>query len=542
MSSLPDPSILVIDDEEPNVALLAAILMRAGYRRVTINTDPVQGLQLARETSPDLVLLDLSMPVLDGYAFMERLRASQPPGSFLPILILTADISPATRRRALTGGATDFITKPFDNDEVLLRCRNLLATRGLHMAIQRQNARLEDTVAQRTSELERTLVELQAAQQQHVQQERLRALGEMSNGVANDFNNQLTVLVGYTDLLLLNDAQILNNKPMARKYLQTLHAAAQDSVRVVARLRDFYRPREADDVFLPIDLARLVQETATLTQPKWRGQARAAGRSVAMRLELNAVPDVAGNAAELREVVTNLIFNAVDAMFADGTITLRTRLSEDGVSALLEVADTGVGMTEAIRACCLEPFFSTKAEAGTGLGLSAAYGIIQRHEGSLDIQSQVGHGTTIRIRLPLAGRAVDASGISVPESQPARPLRVLLVEEDAGVREVVSEYLRRDQHEVSTASTGREGLEKFEAGKFDLVVADLALEELNGERLAAAIKAHTPGMPVILLTGFADSVVSPEHQPVGIDAVLRKPLEAGALWRTMAQVMTVPAA
>ena len=349
MTILPDPSILVIDDEEANVALLGAILQRAGYRRVQTSTDPIHGVQLAEAATPDLILLDLSMPILDGYGVMERLRAAQTPASFLPILILTADVNPKTRRRALAGGATDFVTKPFDNDEVVLRCKNLLATRGLHLALQGQNARLEETVQQRTNELERTLVELKAAQQQQVQQERLRALGEMSNGVANDFNNQLTVLVGYSDLLLLNDAQILNNKPMALRYLQTIHTAAHDSVRVVARLRDFYRPREADDVFLPIDLPKLVQETAMLTQPKWRSQARAAGRSVTVKLELTAVPDVAGNAAELREVVTNLIFNAVDAMAVDGTIILRTRPTDDGM-ALLEVADTGIGMTEEVRA------------------------------------------------------------------------------------------------------------------------------------------------------------------------------------------------
>ena len=252
-------------------------------------------------------------------------------------------------------------------------------------------------------------------------------------------------------------------------------------------------------MFLPIDLARLVQETATLTQPKWRGQARAAGRNVAVRLELNSVPDVAGNAAELREVVTNLIFNAVDAMLIDGAITLRTRLSEDGTAAVLEVADTGTGMTEDVRARCLEPFFTTKAEAGAGLGLSTVYGIIQRHEGTLEINTQVGHGTTMSIRLPLAGQTVDAAGHPAPESQAAvRPLRVLLVEEDAGVREVVSEYLRRDRHEVSTAVTGREGLAKFEAGGFDLVVADLALEEVerrapgSGDQSARAGYAGDP--------------------------------------------------
>ena len=536
MSNLLDPSILVIDDEEANVALLGAILLRAGYPRVEKTTSPVRGVQLAQDQPPDLVLLDLAMPVLDGYRVMEQMRAGQAPGSFLPILILTADINPQTRRRALAGGATDFVTKPFDVDEVLLRCRNLLATRALHLALQRQNARLEDTVRERTGTLERTLAELRAAQERQVRQERLRALGEMSNGVANDFNNQLTVLLGYSDLLLLNDAQILSNKPLARSYLQNLRTAAQDSVRAVARLRDFHRPREAGDVFLPIDLPRLVQETAAQTQPKWRGQVRAAGRSVAVRLELGTVPNVAGNAAELREAVTHLIFNAVDAMLLDGIITLRTRLAEDGGAALLEVVDTGIGMTDAVRARCLEPFFTTKAEAGAGMGLSMVYGVVQRHEGSLDIRTQPGEGTTVSIRLPLAGAAVGGAG--APSA--GRSLRVLLVEEDPAVREVVSEYLRRDRHEVSTAVTGREGLAKFEAGGFDLVVADLALEELNGERLAQAIKAHTPAMPVILLTGFADSTMSPEHKPAGIDAVLRKPLEPGALWRAMAQVMTAP--
>ena len=502
MSALPDPHILVIDDEEANVALLCAILQRSGYRRVEKTTDPVHGVQLALQAPPDLVLLDLSMPILDGYAVMEQLRAAQAPGTFLPILILTADINPRTRRRALESGATDFVTKPFDNDEVMLRCKNLLATRGLHLALQDQNARLEDTVRQRTTELTRTLAELKAAQEQQVQQERLRALGEMSNGVANDFNNQLTVLVGYSDLLLLNDAQILNNKPMARRYLQTIHTAAQDSVRAVARLRDFYRQREADDVFLPIDLAKLVQETATLTQPKWRGQARAAGHSVSVRLDLNSVPDVAGNAAELREVVTNLIFNAVDAMLMDGTITLRTRLAEDGGAALLEIVDTGIGMTDAIRARCLEPFFTTKAEAGAGMGLSMVYGIVQRHAGTLEIQTGVGAGTTVSIRLPLARNTTDAAGVLASEHQAVRPLRVLLVEEDPMVREVVSEYLRRDEHEVSTAVTGREGLEKFEAGGFDLVVADLALGELNGERLAACDQGAHSGDADHLADGF----------------------------------------
>ena len=299
-----------------------------------------------------------------------------------------------------------------------------------------------------------------------MQQERLRALGEMSSGIAHDFNNQLTVLVGYTELLLLNDAQILSNKLMAVRYLQTVRTAAHDSAGIVGRLREFYRQRDAQEIFLPLDLSRLVHETATLTQPKWRNQARAAGCKVSVRLDLGTLPDVAGNAAELREVVTNLIFNAVDAMPEGGEITLRTRRAGEA-AVVFEVVDSGIGMTEEVRRRCLEPFFTTKSDRGGGLGLSVVYGVVKRHEGALDILTEPGGGTTIVIRLPVSQGRVPLSKSSVePGSRLGRSLKVLVVEDDPLVREVVSEYLRRDEHEVSTAVSGREGLEKFGEGRF----------------------------------------------------------------------------
>lgn len=532
-----EPTILIVDDEPANVFLLESVIQRMSRYRTHGTTDPRLALALVQEVRPDLILLDLAMPHIDGFAVMESLRAAQPPGTFLPILVLTADVTAQTRRRALASGANDFLTKPFEHEEVMLRCKNLLETRALHLALHGQNAVLEESVRQRTHDLEQALAELRAAQSQQVQQERLRALGEMSGGIAHDLNNHLTVLVGYTELLLLNDAQMLSNRLMARQYLQTVRTAAHNSAEVVGRLREFGRRREVKDVFLPLNLPRLVQEAATFTQPKWRNQARAAGRTINVRLELGPLPDVAGNAEELREVVANLIFNAVDAMPQGGDITLRTRRAGEGAVAF-EVADTGVGMTEEVQRRCLEPFFTTKSETGAGMGLSVAYGIIQRHEGDLDILTELGRGTTVSVRLPVAGVAL-SSGRTAHDAgaKPDRPLRVLLVEDDPNVREVVGEYLRRDQHEVSVAESGREGLEMFDGGGFDLVVTDLALEEMNGEQLAAAIKERAADCPVILLTGFADTLLDRGEKPAGFDAILRKPLLPGDLWRAMAQVM-----
>jgi signal transduction histidine kinase len=533
---MPISRILIVDDEPANVALLEIMLQTTREYETRSTNDPREALPLVKEFEPDLILLDLSMPHINGFGVMEQLRALLPPGSYLPVLVLTADATRETKQRALAGGAHDFLTKPFENQEVLLRCRNLLQTRALHQALQRQNALLEETVRERTRTLEQTLVELKAAQQSQVEQERLRALGEMSSGIAHDFNNQLTVLVGYTELLLLNDAQILNNKLMATRYLQTIRTAAHDSAGIVGRLREFYRQREAEDIFLPLDLSRLVRETATLTQPKWRNQARAAGCKVSVRLDLATLPDVSANAAELREVVTNLIFNAVDAMPQGGEITLRTRRAGDR-AVLFEVADSGIGMTEEVRRRCLEPFFTTKDARGSGLGLSVVYGIIKRHEGHLDILTEPGGGTTVTIRLPVAQGHVPVAktGAQTGGSVGLR-LRVLVVEDDEMVRDVVCEYLRRDGHEVSTAVSGREGLEKFGAGGFDLVITDLALEEMNGQQMASEIKARQAGMPIILLTGFADTLLASGEKPDGIDIVLRKPLLPGDLWRAVAQV------
>ncbi len=540
---MPISKILIIDDEEANVALLTAILHHTQEYQTRSTQDPREAMRLVREFEPDLILLDLNMPFLTGFDVLDQLRAALPPGVYLPVLVLTADVAQETKRRALAGGAHDFLTKPFGNQEVLLRCRNLLHTRALHQALQRQNAALEETVRQRTRDLEQTLAELRATQGQQVQQERLRALGEMSSGVAHDFNNQLTVLVGYTELLLLNDAQILKNKAVATHYLQTIRTAAHDSAAVVGRLREFYRQRDAEDVFLPLDLSRLLQEAATLTQPKWRTQARAAGCKVNVRLDLGTLPDVAGNAAELREVVTSLIFNAVDAMPQGGDITLRTRRVGEG-EVYFEVADTGIGMTEEVRRRCLEPFFTTKDGGRSGLGLSVVYGIVKRHEGALDILTELGGGTTVTVRLPVfqGQPALEKSPQVAGGSGFGRPLKVLVVEDDPSVREVVSEFLRRDDHTVSTAESGREGLEKFGAGGFDLVVTDLALEEMSGQQMAAEIKARQADMPVILLTGFADTLLASGEKPAGIDAVLRKPLVPADLWRAMAEVMAGSAA
>jgi signal transduction histidine kinase len=397
--------ILIIDDDVGTICLLQNVFNRTGFVNHMSISDSREATQRIFELQPDLILLDLNMPDVSGFDVLRQLRTKLPPNTFLPVLVVTVESGPKAKRRALAAGATDFLQKPFDMSELLMRIRNLLRSRLLHLALEKQNSVLEQKVSERTAELSNALKELKETQKQIVQQERLRAFAEMAGGVVHDFNNALIAIIGYSDLIL-NEPDILTDRSMALSYLKTMNTAGRDAAQVVRRLRDFYRSRESEDIFGPVDLNELIQQSVSLTQPKWKTQALTAGRKIDLELDLEKVPPVNGNPSELREALTNLIFNAVDAMPAGGTVTLRSRPEDDSV--LFEISDTGTGMSEDIRTRCLEPFFSTKGEKGTGLGLSMVFGIIKRHNGTLDIESAVDHGSTFRIRLPAEVGALGA--------------------------------------------------------------------------------------------------------------------------------------
>jgi signal transduction histidine kinase len=521
----------MVDDQISNIALLDNMLARIGYNNIRSTTKPGEALGLIEQFSPDLVILDLMMPGTDGFQILHDLSATLPEGSYLPVLALTSDVTPATKRKALAAGATDFLQKPFDTSEIFMRIRNLLHTRFLHLDTQNQNAILEQKVAERTAELSAALDKLKETQRLMLQQERLRAFGEMAGGVVHDFNNALMSVIGYSELLL-SDPSLIENKPLVLKYLKTMNTAGRDAAHVVSRLRDFYRTRKDGEVFETLDLNDVIEQAVSLTQPKWRDQALASGRTIDIKFHLEKIPSIAGNAAELREVFTNLIFNAADAMPAGGTISLHTRHA--GGKVVFELADTGTGMSEEVRARCLDPFFSTKGEAGTGLGLSMVFGVVQRHDGELEIDTEVNRGTTFRITFPSQVKTFEETDKeAVPLS---RPLRVLVVDDESVPREVTKQYLKADGHEVVTAATGQEAVEQFHASKFDLLITDHAMRGMNGAQLALRVKEENPSQPIMMLTGFSDPTLVQDHTPDGIDLILRKPIPQRELREAIAKL------
>lgn len=395
-ATLKEAHILMVDDEVSSTCLMTNFLNRIGYTQLKSINDSTLVFDTVQAFTPDLILLDLAMPGLNGFDIINSLRADGR-NEQTPVLVLTGDPSAKNKRRALAAGATDLLVKPFDPSEVSMRIRNLLQSHFLRLEIQEQNCLLEERVRERTGQLENALTNLQAAQRQAMQQERLSAFGEMAGGVVHDFSNALMSVIGYSEMLLTNNAARADEATVL-EYLRIINTAGRDGAHVVSRLRDFYRPRGAADLFELLDLNEIGTQALALTKP--RCAKREKDKAVCFQTDFASQVTASGIGAELREVLTNLILNALDAISRTGDVLLKTRLENH--EAIVEVTDTGAGMTSEVKERCLEPFFTTKGEHGTGLGLAMVFGIIKRHQGILEIESEPGKGTTVRIRLPAA--------------------------------------------------------------------------------------------------------------------------------------------
>ena len=534
-----DARILIIDDDEAGNDGLIRLLKATGFEHCTALSCPLGALDRLFEINPDLILLDLHMQPLSGIEVMNRINDMMEPTVRPPIVMLTADTSADAKHDALAAGVTDFLPKPLDSVEVILRIGNLLTARELHQRCQLYSNGLERLVDKRTAELqqrtmdlEKAITELRETQYQVVQQERMRALGTMASGIAHDLNNGLSLILGYGDMLL-SDQKTFPAGSEAETYLNEMVLAGRDNAELVKRLREFYRPADGREARQSVNLNELIDQALTLTAPRWHAQADNKGATIKIKKDLDDIPNIAGSPAELREVLTNLIFNAVDAMPGGGRLSFRTRCR--GKTIRLRVSDTGLGMTDEVRRNCLEPFFTTKGVNGSGLGLAMSYGIIRRHGGRITIESALKKGTVFTIHLPVPKEAIKPLEIEFEKT--IATLRILVVDDHPGIREIVSAYLAEDRHIVETAANATEALEKFRSGRFDLVITDRAMPEINGDQLAASIKEITPQKPIIMLTGFADLIHANGGASRHVNLVVSKPARLDDLRKAILEVM-----
>ncbi len=445
-------------------------------------------------------------------------------------------------------------TNAFDADDL-----ELISTLAEYATTAIENARLYAAAQARSRELEQlyqnermlladmensynellqTLTELERRDEQIQRNGRLSALGELASGVAHDFNNLLTGILGNTQLLIMDETDTER-----RHMLDVIEQAAQDGATTVRRIQEFARKseRQAEET---VNLVDVIDGALAITRPRWHNLAQRENRAIQVRREVGAPLQVLGNAAELRELLINLIINAIDALPRGGDLTLRLierrgRASElertERSMAVLEVSDNGVGIPPVLQERIFDSFFSTKpAGIGSRLGLAMCRQIAARHNGRIELHSAAGQGTTFQVLLPIVQQQAQTEpALATPAA--ASALRVLVVDDDSAVREVLARVLQRAGHAVTSVANAEEALDRFVPFQYDLIFTDLNRGGTDGVTLLSQVRALDPQIIAVIVTGWG-KLEEGQHHSLGAAAVLTKPFNVAQVLRIVGEI------
>ena len=375
---------------------------------------------------------------------------------------------------------------------------------------------------------------------QLLQSEKLKSLGELAGGVAHDFNNVLAAILGRAQLLKMivepppGKEEKRKSVLALKKGLEVIEQASLDGAETVRRIQEFARRRDEDKYFTTINLNEIIENALEFTSIRWKNDAESKGIKINIQKELSPIPGTSGSATELREVFTNLINNAIDAMPQGGSIKIKTLKENNHIS--IKVEDTGVGISEVIRNRIFDPFFTTKGVQSTGLGMSVSYGIINRHRGTITVDSVEGKGTAFIIKLPISEKAVKEEK-EEPISDEQKKARILVVEDEKNVSDLLSAILTKGGHEVEIASDGSNGIKLFKKKEFDMVFTDLGMPGMSGWQVAEKVKSINKNTPVALITGWNVELKESEMRESGVDLIVNKPFEVNQVFKLVQDAM-----
>jgi signal transduction histidine kinase/CheY-like chemotaxis protein len=387
--------------------------------------------------------------------------------------------------------------------------------------------------AQLRERLEGAFAELERTRDSLLQAQNLRMASEIASGAAHDFNNVLSAILGRAQLLRRQQqAGTLEDGALLRS-LEVMEAAARDGSDTVRRLNEFGRGGGGTVVEV-VDVAAALRDAAEFTRFRWEAEAQAEGRMINLTLDAAPGVHVLARLSEVRDVFSNLILNAADALTGGGAITLEVRA--DGGDAVIVVRDDGVGMSSEVRGRVFEPFFTTKGTGGSGLGLSVVYGIVTRARGTIELTSEPGAGARFELRFPLAEPAAADVAASPAESAAAasHSLSILVVDDENPVREVIVDILKALGHRPEDSATPAVVAATYAPGRYDLVLTDIGMPVMNGWALAREIRARDPQVMVALVTGWGEQIEASAVDDAGADAVVPKPFTVDDLNRVCA--------
>jgi len=376
------------------------------------------------------------------------------------------------------------------------------------------------------------VTEMRKMEEKLIQSEKLRALGELSGGVAHDFNNMLTAILGRVELLKMNLESFSGKErrkisPLLKQSLEVIEKAASDGAETVRRVQEFSSMRADDKDFIHLDLNEVVNDALDFTRTRWKDEAELKGIKIQIKKELSPISSIMGKASELREVLTNLINNSLDAMPQGGRIKIKT--FEEDKCVFLKVEDTGIGMPVDVMKRVFDPFYTTKGPKSTGLGMSLSYSIITRHQGTISVDSQEGKGTTFTIMIPTERVKKIEEGEFKEFSKKERKANILVIEDEEDIKNLLSDILTSDGHKVTTASDGKEGIEVFKKGSFEIVFTDLGMPGMSGWEVASSIKKLCPEVIVIIITGWGIQHDKDKQKKSGVDMIVNKPFKLNHL-------------
>lgn len=363
------------------------------------------------------------------------------------------------------------------------------------------------------------------------EQHRMETLGRMTMGIAHDFNNLLSGIIGHAELM----RSALRKQPdldVLAEHVRTIERAATDGGELIQKIQRYIR-QEQKAAFIPLDLTGLIQDCVVLTRPYWFNEPRRQGIAITVDQDLDTVPPIMGSAAELRDVLVNLILNAVQAMPSGGVIRIRAWHAENQVC--LSVSDSGVGMSPAVQSQIFQPGFTTKGDRGNGVGLAVVSGVIREHSGTIEVSSTLGKGSSFLVQIPV-GSAAPETSLETEERALSQGLRVLIVDDEPMVRSVLGKLLRLRGHSVTEAESGASGLDCLADGRFDVIITDQGMPEMSGREFAAKARDNGIALPIVLLTGDTHAGGADEC----ISAVLAKPFRINEVEDTITSLVGSP--